>query len=351
MKRLIVDCLGGDKSPSANVEGAVLALDRFPDLELVLTGDEQELRACASSLGADRFKDRISFVHAPETITGDDKPTDAIRLKKNSSMMAAIRLLREDETFDGMISTGATGSLVAAATLRVGRLDGVYRPAFCPVLPTMNNGIVGICDSGANVDCSPLQLQQFALLGSQYLKAVYGIQEPRVALLNIGTETEKGDQLRKDAYPLLANTPEIDFVGNMESRDLLSGKYDLVVCDGFSGNVLIKATEGACLEMLKRLKKDIYSRKIYQLGALFQKRMFAEEKEFMNYHNYGGSVLLGIRRTIVKGHGSSNGQAVCKCIEQAFLMTEHCYGERMIPILQRYGEQRDAGQEPHPQMK
>ena len=316
--KLVIDCFGGDKSPAANVEGAVIALKAHEDLSLVLTGDEEKIKAEIARLGY--AGDRIEIVHAPEIITGEDKPTDAVRLKKESSMIKAIRLLREDDTVDGVVSTGATGALITAATLRIGRIEGVRRPAFCPILPTMNGGIVGICDSGANVDVLPDQLLDFAIMGSRYLENVYGIESPRVAMLNVGTETEKGDYLRKEAYPILASSDQINFVGNMESRDLLSGKYDLVVCDGFSGNVLVKTTEGTALELLKKLKKDIYSRLIYKIGAALMKKMFMEEKEFMNYQNYGGSVLLGTEKIVVKGHGSSNATAVSKCIDQAYLM-------------------------------
>ena len=316
--KLVIDCFGGDKSPGANVEGAVIALKAHEDLSLVLTGDEEKIKAEIARLGY--AGDRIEIVHAPEIITGEDKPTDAVRLKKESSMIKAIRLLREDDTVDGVVSTGATGALITAATLRIGRIEGVRRPAFCPILPTMNGGIVGVCDSGANVDVLPDQLLDFAIMGSRYLENVYGIESPRVAMLNVGTETEKGDYLRKEAYPILASSDQINFVGNMESRDLLSGKYDLVVCDGFSGNVLVKTTEGTALELLKKLKKDIYSRLIYKIGAALMKKMFMEEKEFMNYQNYGGSVLLGTEKIVVKGHGSSNATAVSKCIDQAYLM-------------------------------
>ena len=159
-------------------------------------------------------------------------------------------------------------------------------------------------------------------MGSTYLKGTFGIENPRVALLNVGVETEKGDDLRKAAYPMFSECKYINFVGNMESRDLLSGKYDLVVCDGFSGNVLLKATEGACIEMLKMLKRDIYSKLKYKIGAAFMKSMFMKEKEFMNYQNYGGSVLLGTEKIIVKGHGSSDAKAVEICIEQAYRMQE-----------------------------
>lgn len=317
--KIIVDCFGGDKSPEANVEGAILALREHDDLTLVLTGDESKIQAQLDRLGY--TGDRIEIVHAPEVITGEDKPTDAIRLKKESSMIKAISMLRTEKDIAALVSTGATGSLIAAATLRIGRIRGIRRPAFCPILPTMTGDIVGVCDSGANVDVTAEMLLHQAIIGSAYLKYAYGKENPRVALLNIGTESEKGDNLRKEAYGLLKNCGSINFVGNMESRDLLSGKYDLVVCDGFSGNVLCKATEGTAMELLKKLKEQIYSKKKYQLGALLQKQMFADFKDMMNYQNYGGSVLLGCEKTIVKGHGSSNATAVKVCINQAYRMS------------------------------
>ena len=276
--KLIIDCLGGDNSPRANVEAAVLAMQKYPDLNLILTGGEKDILSELNRLG---FTDtsRVEIVHAPDAITGDDKPTDAIRLKKESSMMKAISILRTDEAVAGLVSTGATGALVAAATLRIGRIRGIRRPAFCPILPTMKGGIVGLCDSGANVDIIPDQLREFAIMGSRYLETVFDIKNPRVAMLNVGTEREKGDDLRKTAYPLLENEPSINFVGNMESRDLLTGKYDLVVCDGFSGNVLTKTTEGTALEMLKMIKRDIQKSWKYKLGALLMKKMLYELSE------------------------------------------------------------------------
>ena len=317
--KIIIDCFGGDHSPKANVEGAVQALKNHGDLKLILTGDEAQINECLKGLEYD--EKRIEVVHAPGIITGEDKPTDAIRMKKDSSMITAITMLRKEPDIAGLVSTGATGALIAAATLRIGRICGIRRPAFCPVLPTMNGGVVGICDSGANVDVTAEMLLQQAILGSSYLRAVFGVKDPRVALLNVGVESEKGDQLRKEAYPMLKACGNINFVGNMESRDLLSGKYDLIVCDGFSGNVLVKTTEGTALELLKKIKKDIYSRTVYKIGALLMKRMFMEEKEFMNYHNYGGSVLLGCEKVIVKGHGSSDAHAVAVCIDQAYKMS------------------------------
>ncbi len=329
--KIAVDCLGGDNSPDANVLGALAALDQHADLSVVLIGDEDGIKRLVGE--QNKHTDRIEIIHAPEVITGEDRPTDAIRHKKDSSMIRAVNLLREDESVSALVSTGATGALVAASTLRIGRIRGVRRPAFCPILPTMDGGIVGICDSGANVDIFPFQLLQFAVMGSCYLNACFGIEKPRVAMLNIGTETEKGDKLRREAYPLLENADCINFVGNMESRDLLSGKYDLVVCDGFAGNVLVKTTEGTALEMLKKLKGEIMKSKKYQLGALLMKKMFTDLKDFMNYQNYGGSVLLGCEKTVVKGHGSSDAKSFAVCMEQAYKMQAAGMNERIKEII------------------
>lgn len=328
MVKIVLDCFGGDKSPAANIEGALATLAEYEDLALILTGDETVIREELTKSGAAE-SERLTIVHAPEVIGCNEKPTDAIRLKKESSMMKAVQLLRQDDSVSGMVSVGSTGALVCAAVLRVGRLHGVCRPAFCPILPTMNGGFVGICDSGANVECPPEYLQQFAVMGSRYLESVYGVENPRVALLNVGVEAEKGDTLHQEAYSLLAATDGVRFVGNMEGRDLLSGKYDLIVCDGFSGNVLVKTTEGTALELLKKVKTDIYSSGLYKFGALFMKKMFEQEKEFMNYQNYGGSVMLGSAKTIVKGHGSSNAKAVAVCIGQAYKMEKSRLGEKI----------------------
>ena len=334
MIKIIVDCFGGDHSPEANVDGAIASLGKFEDLHLILSGDEAIIRRCLEGKHWDAS--RVEILHAPQVIGCDEKPTDVIRLKRDSSMIKAIRLLRDDDSVAAMVSTGSTGALVAGALTRIGRLQGVIRPAFCPILPTMNGGIVGICDSGANVEVTPDHLRQFAIMASLYMENVYGVSRPRVALLNVGKEAEKGDELRQTAYKLLQETSEINFVGNMESRDLLSGSYDVVVCDGFSGNVLIKSTEGAALELLKKLKKDIYSRFIYKVGAALMSRMFKEEKEFMNYQNYGGSVLLGTSKVVVKGHGSSKAVAVGKCIEQAYRMQVSALSAKIEEVICKY---------------
>lgn len=334
MIKLIVDCFGGDHCPQAPVEGALAAMAKNNDLYIILTGDEDILKKELEGKTYDAS--RLEIVHAPEVIGCDEKPTDVVRLKRNSSMMKAIIMLRDTDDIAGMVSTGSTGALVTGALVRLGRIPGVIRPAFCPILPTMDGGLVGICDSGANVEVTSAHLRQFAIMASLYMKEVYGVKNPRTALLNVGKEAEKGDDIRREAYALLGETEGINFVGNMESRDLLSGSYDVVVADGFSGNVLVKTTEGTALELLKKLKKDIYSRTLYKLGAFLMKKMFADEKEFMNYQNYGGSVLLGTSKVVVKGHGSSKAVAVEKCIEQAYRMEVSGLSSRIEEQIGKY---------------
>ncbi len=318
MIKVVVDCFGGDRSPQANVSGAIKSLNENNDLYLILTGDQEKLEKELSLYTYD--KSRLEIVHAKDVISCEEKPTDAIKKNKESSLVVAYDLLRQNDEINALVSTGSTGAVLVGSVLKVGRIKGVNRPAFCPILPTMKNTFVGVCDSGANVDCDPQQLVQFAIMGSLYMQKMFNIEKPRVALLNIGTESTKGDALRKETYELLQNTPSINFVGNMESRDLLSGNYDLIVCDGFSGNVLVKSTEGACLELMKLLKKSFMSGIKNKLGALLLKKEMYRIKNYMDYNNYGGGVMLGTKKTIVKGHGSSKDTAIYHCINQAYNM-------------------------------
>lgn len=318
MIKIVVDSFGGDHSPLVNVEGAIMALNENPDLSIVLTGDENLLNQELAKYTYDR--ERLEIVHAPEVITCDDKPTEAIKQKKESSLVKAYDLLRHEDDIRGLVSIGSTGAVLVGSVLKVGRIKGVKRPAFCPILPTMNGKIVGICDSGANVDCDPLNLEQFAVMGSLYMQKAYGIENPKVALLNIGVEETKGDMLRKETYELLKNNPSINFVGNMESRDLLTGAYDLVVCDGFSGNVLLKSTEGTAMELMKLIKKVMTANLKNKVGAVLLKKDIMGIKDLMDYNNYGGGVMLGVSKTIVKGHGGSKSKAIYNCIKQAYTM-------------------------------
>ena len=205
MIKIVIDCFGGDHSPQANIDGALAALAKMPDLYVIFTGDE---KAIGDHLKGKTYDaSRVEIVHAPEVIGCDERPIDVIRLKKESSMIKAVRMLRDREDINAMVSTGSTGALVAAALTRIGRVKGVIRPAFCPILPTMDGGIVGICDSGANVEVTPEHLRQFAIMSSLYMQQVYGIEKPRVALLNVGKEAEKGDEIRQKGIHFVTRDP------------------------------------------------------------------------------------------------------------------------------------------------
>lgn len=321
MIKIVLDCFGGDHSPDANIEGAVKALNEEKDLTIILTGDEKIISEKLKGYSYD--KERLSIVHAPEVIGCNEAPTLSVFHKKESSLVKALDILRTDSSVGGLVSLGSSGALLVGAVVKVGKIEGVHRPGFCPILPTMNHDIVALCDSGASADCTSDELLQFALMGSLYLQKAYNKPSPRVALLKVGTEEEKGDNLRKETYPLLKNEKQINFVGNMESRDFLSGKYDLVVSDGFSGNVLLKATEGTALEMLKLLKKTLLGSFKAKIGALFLKKDIYQLKNFMDYSNYGGAVMLGLKKTVVKGHGSSKGTSVYQCLIQAYTMEKN----------------------------
>ena len=321
MIKILVDAYGGDHSPSVNVEGVVKAINEIKDLEIVLVGNQDEMKSLLAKYKYDT--ERISFIHAPDVIDCNDKPTDAIKHKTESSLYKCFETLRSDENANALVSVGSTGAILAGAVLRIGRIKGIKRPAFCPILPTMNGKLVGICDSGANVDCDPLHLTQFAIMSSLYMEKAFGVKNPKVALLNIGVEEEKGDMLRKETYKALSDSKLINFGGNMEARDLLKGDFDLVVCDGFAGNVLLKSTEGACMLLMKKLKTTFMSSLKSKIGALFLKKDIYKLKDTMDYNNYGGAVLLGAAKTIVKGHGSSNGTAIYHCIKQAYNMEKN----------------------------
>ena len=316
MIKVVVDAFGGDRSPDANVKGAIEAVNEIKDLHVIFTGDENILNSKLSEYSYD--KERVTVIHAPEVIGCDEQPTVAIKNKKNSSMCVAYDLLKNDESVGAMVSIGSSGAILAGGVLKIGRIKGVKRPAVCPILPTMDGGVFAICDSGSNVDCKPEYLNQFAIMGSIYMKKAFGVENPKVALLNVGVESEKGDLLRKEVYPMLKENKHINFVGNMESRDALSGDYDLIVCDGFSGNVLIKSIEGTAIELLKKIKKVFTKSFKNKLGALLLKKDVMQLKNDMDYNNYGGAVLLGASKTIIKGHGGSKWNAVYNCVKQAY---------------------------------
>lgn len=319
MVKIIVDAFGGDNSPDEIVKGAVNATNSNKEIHVVLSGKKDRIEALLKDNRCS--SDRVSILEANDVISNDESATMAIRQKKDSSLVKAFDLAKEDEEVVGIISAGSTGAVLTGGFMKLGRLRGIHRPALCPVLPTVTGDIVCLCDCGANMDCKPEYLEQFALMGTAYLSTL-GKTNPRVALLNVGTEDHKGDIRSKETFELLTNNKNINFVGNMEARDLLSGNYDLVVTDGFAGNVLLKSTEGAIKSLLRVMKAEIKSSFLSKIGALFMSKTFKKIKSKFDYSKYGGAVLLGCKKLVLKAHGSSNSENISNCIEQLYTMAK-----------------------------
>lgn len=318
--KFVVDCYGGDLSPKANVLGAVQAVNKFSDLNLILCGRESEIK---DILAGEYSGDRIDIINADEIINNSDIPTNAIRQKTGSSMVVAYDLLKNNDDISGIISSGSTGALLAGAIMKVGRIPNIIRPALCPILPTVNNKGVALIDCGANVDCKADMLVQFAYMGSAYMSAVFGVEKPKVGLLSNGSEDKKGNALTKEAFELLSES-NINFMGNMEGRDILSGQYDVVVCDGFSGNVALKSCEGTAGAIFNVLKSEINSGGLKaKLGALLLKNVLRGVKKKLDYNEIGGAGFLGVNKIVVKAHGSSGSKAFAAAIEQARKMAQN----------------------------
>jgi len=300
--KIIVDCLGGDNTPLAAVEGAVRVLNEYKDAEIIFVGPEEEIKKILGSLNYNM--ERVSIVNSTEEIKNDEHPVEAIRAKKNSSMVMALDLLKAQGDIVGLVSAGSTGALLAGGMLKIGRIKGVTRPCISPAFITSNGGWVTVADGGANMDATVANILHFALMGNEYAKCAFKTESPRCALLNVGTEDGKGNELCKAAFKELKKLP-INFEGNMEARDFLSGKYDVVISDGFWGNVLIKSTEGALKAGLKIIKGEIMSTGLGKMGGLLLKPTFKKIMHKLDYTNYSGSPILGINKLVIKTHGSS----------------------------------------------
>ena len=313
--KIAIDAMGGDNAPHEIVKGAYEALDAFSDIEIILYGNEEKLAPLM------KVHDRIKVIHTEEVIEGTDEPVRAIRRKKNSSMVKMAEAVKNGEA-DACVSAGNTGALMAAGLFVVGRIDQVDRPALAPTLPTVDGKGFVMLDLGANADAKPEHLQQFAVMGSVYAEKVRGISNPRVGLLNIGTEDQKGNELTKAAFALLKEAP-INFVGNVESRDLLSGVADVVVTDGFTGNMVLKTIEGTAASIFTLLKGALNSSTKTKIGALLVKDELKGLKGKLDYSEYGGAGLFGLKAPVIKAHGSSNAHAVFHAIRQAKTMVEN----------------------------
>ncbi len=338
--KIVVDAFGGDNAPKEIVEGAVLALEKHPDLQLILCGDEETITKLLNGRG----EGRVQILHAPEVITNDDTPTLAIRNKTNSSLVKAFDVLKENDDVIALVSAGSTGAILTGAIMKIGRIKGISRPALAPILPTkLSNKDVLLIDSGANVDCKPINLQHFALMGSAYYSILYGVDAPRVGLLSNGTEDHKGNELTKEAFPLI-KASSVNFIGNVEAREYMSGNVDVMVAEGFAGNVLLKGSEGAVAAVLSLLKHSIKSHLSSKIGALFMSKTFKELKNRMDVlGKHGGSPFLGCKKLVMKNHGSSSRINISSSIDQAILLYENKLIEKIEALLAKTNEVENAG--------
>lgn len=311
MSKIAIDIMGGDHAPDEIIKGCVLATKDI-DSTLVLVGKEDIIKEKLSAYTYDESK--IEIMHADEVIEMGEAPVIAIRKKKNSSMVAGLRLVKENQV-DGMISAGSTGALLTGATLIVGRIKGVERPAMAPFIPTQT-GCSLLIDCGANVDAKPQYLEQFARMGTVYVEECLQIKNPKVGLVNIGAEEEKGNQLTKEAFKLLSESKSIHFYGNVEARDIPQGLVDILVCDGFTGNIILKFMEGFGKWLLGMIKVEFLKNIKTKVAALFMKKGISQIKEKFDVATKGGAPFLGINGLVVKTHGSSKSQEIYSTILQ-----------------------------------
>lgn len=315
-----IDGMGGDLAPNAVVEGCVQAV-KENDVNIIITGPEELIK---KELDKYQYpKDKISILHAEEVITTNESPVMAVRKKKNSSLVKALQLVKENKA-DAVISAGSTGAFMAGTTLIVGRIKGIDRIALSPIMPG-KNGAFMVADAGANVDCKPEYLIQFALMGKIYFENVLKIKDPKIGLVNIGAEAEKGNELTKATYKLLENT-DFNFVGNVEPRDITNGDVDILVCDGFIGNTVLKMYEGVAMNVLNMIKEEIMKSITAKIAAVLLKPVFKRLKKKLDYSEYGGSAFLGAKGICIKVHGSSDSKSFKTAIKQAV----NCYDNKII---------------------
>ena len=318
---ILVDAMGGDNAPDAVIKGAVKAVEEV-NSQIMLIGDKNIINSKVKEFyGKEKIEDissKFSIYHTTEVITMEDKPTDSIKHKKDSSMVVGFRLLKEGKG-DVFISAGNSGALLTGATLLIGRIKGIDRPAMAPMIPAYKKRLM-LIDAGANTNCKPINLVQFAQMATIYLKNTYGIEKPAIGLLNIGTEPTKGNELIKETYQILANESEnlgINFVGNIEGRDAFSGKIDAIVCDGFTGNVFLKTVEGFGKLVKRSLTESLKKSVLSTIAAIPAMPGIKRFTKTMDYKEYGGALFLGVKKPVVKAHGSSDEKLFHYTIKQA----------------------------------
>ncbi|MDV4151199.1 phosphate acyltransferase PlsX [Clostridium sp. AL.422] len=311
--KIAIDGMGGDNAPKAVVEGVIKSLNEYQGIEYYITGPKEQIEEELKKYSCD--KSLINIVDAREIISPNEHPVMALKKKKDSSLYKALKLVKDKEC-DAVISGGSTGAFLAGCTLVVGRIKGIERPALAPIMPGKNGSFM-IVDAGANVDCKPNYLVQFAKMGKIYYQGVLGTKNPSVGLVNIGAEEEKGNELTKAAHKLLKAEEQINFVGNVEPREVSKGDTNVLVCDGFVGNTLLKMYEGVASTLLKMIKEEILSSGIMsKLGAVLLKPVFKSLKVKFDYKEVGGAPFLGVDGICIKAHGSSDGKAFKNAIRQ-----------------------------------
>ncbi|MEG1751532.1 MAG: phosphate acyltransferase PlsX [Clostridia bacterium] len=332
--KIVVDAEGSDNGAESIVSGIKSALLIYKNLEIFLAGKASKL------LPLVKTEKRITVIDSTETITNNDSPVEAIKIKKNSSLVLAFDFLKNNKDCIGLISAGSTGAILAGGLLKIGRIAGVLRPALSPLLPTEKDGSVLLIDCGANVDSKAINLVQFAIMGSVYYKEIFAVQNPRVALLNIGTEEKKGNEFSKECFELLKKAP-INFVGNMEARDLMSGNYDIVVSDGFAGNIALKATEGTSQIIMRQFKKAMTKNIFSKIGLLFAKNSLKQLKTTFDYKKYGGSPLLGLKKIVFKCHGASNPEVIKNAIGQVIIQNDMQVNCKILEVISNYKQENE----------
>ena len=325
MIRVSVDAMGGDHAPLEIVKGAVDATNQRSDIQVQLVGIPDQIEAVLSQTSYRR--EQISIIPASEVIETAEPPVMAIRKKKDSSIVVAMNLVK-DGTCDAFVSAGSSGAVLVGGQLIVGRIKGIERPPLAPLIPT-EKGCSLLIDCGANVDARPSHLVQFAKMGSIYMESVMGIDKPRVAIVNIGAEEEKGNALVKETFPLLKNCPEINFIGSIEARDIPSGYADVIVCEAFAGNIILKMYEGVGATLIKKVKAGMMTSLRSKIGALLVKPALKETLKGFSLEEYGGAPLLGLNGLVVKTHGSSKSIEIKNSILQCVTFKEQKINEKI----------------------
>ena len=337
--KILLDAMGGDNAPDATIKGAVKAIDQIK-AEVVLIGNEEVINSKVKELygknSLSEISPRLSIHHTTDTIEMEDIPTQAIKHKKDSSMVVGFNMLKADEG-DVFISAGNSGALLTGATLLVGRIKGIDRPALAGILPSYKSRLL-LMDCGSNTNCKPNNLLQFAQMATIYLKNTFGKENPTVGLLNIGTEETKGNELTKESYQLLKEKSEelgINFVGNVEGRDAFSGKLDILVTDGFTGNVFLKAVEGLGKLVKRSLSESLKKNILSTIAAIPSLPAINRFKKTMDYKEYGGALFLGVKKPVVKAHGSSDEKLFEFTIKQAEQFVENRAVDKMIEAFEK----------------